>query len=89
MSSEFMRYTVGLEANTDSMVGMMAKVEFSRLANGRIRLQVVSGRNLANARGTALISASEYDDRPRDDIEEARWALGLCGWTLMADDVEN
>jgi len=85
---EFLNYTVGLEANKGKKIGVMVKVEFRKLDDGKICLQPVSGRSLSKLNGTRIIEKSVFDMRPSDvynKVPEAKWALNLCGWELMTD----
>ena len=87
--SKFIGYTIGLGANGHEQVGKMVKVEYSKLADGRVKLQATSGNNLSSMSGSKTISAQEFEGRPTDpydQVGEARWALGLCGWTAMGTD---
>lgn len=85
--AKFIGYTVGLECNGFDRVGVMAKVEYSRNADGSVSLQAVSGRSLGKLKSKlAFVTAEQYEDRSSDSIEEARWALAQVGYTLMADD---
>ena len=83
--TQFIGYTIGLESNRGTEVGKLVKVEYTRLAHGSVRLQAVSGRNLAAMKGYAIITKGEFESRPQG-AAEARWALARCGWTLMSDD---
>lgn len=87
--SKFIGYTVGLECNGYTQIGKLVQVEYSRLSDESVLLQTVSARNLGKLVGSKVISADEFADRPSDpydNIDEARWALNLCGWSLMGDE---
>lgn len=86
--SKFVGYTAGLECDGHGIVGKLVKVEYSRLSDGRIKLQATSGRDLSAVAGSKVITQAEFEDRPSDPYDtilEARWALQLCGWTLMSE----
>lgn len=87
--SKFLGYTVGLECNKDDQVGKSVMVEFSQADDGRVSLTPVSARNMGRVGATCTIAADKFSGRPSDKIAEARWALGLCGWTLMSDDYKD
>lgn len=92
--SKFIGYTVGLDCNGHGQVGKLMMVMFSRLDDGRVKLTACSARNLSETEHTASVSAEQYEDRPGSDevggeIKTARWALSLCGYSLMADDYEE
>ena len=81
---EFIGYTVGLQASNGS-VSKLVQVEYTRNADRSVGLKVVSSRNLAASKGFAKLTAEEFADRPQDacnNIAEARWALGKCGWSI-------
>lgn len=78
---KFLGYTVGLECNGHGRVAKLVKVELQRLNDGRVRLQAVSGRNLANMAGHAVLREVEYEDLSADGVERAVHCLRLCGWT--------
>jgi len=84
----FLSMTTGLECVRDEKPGVIVKVEFWELADGRIKLQAIAGRNLSKVAGHLIISREEFDARPLDaydDIKEARWALNKCGWEIWAE----
>lgn len=83
---KFLGYTVGLECNGHGRVAKLVKVELQRLNDGRVRLQAVSGRNLANMAGHAVLREVEYEDLSVDGVERAVHCLRLCGWTPCALD---
>lgn len=85
----FIGYTVGLECNHkhNDSIGKMVCVEYTRNPDGTVTLRAVNGRTLAPTAGMKTVSAAEFSHRPTDDkVSEARWALGLVGWSLMSDD---
>jgi len=85
--SEFIGYTVGLLASNEA-TSTLLKVEYTRGKDGSVLLCAVSGNTLAKAYGKCKVSAEEFADRPNDpydNIKEARWALGKCGWTIGTD----
>ena len=82
--TQFIGYTIGLEANRGYAVGKMVKIEYTRDSES-VRLKAVSGRNLSAVQGSAVISREQFENRPGSDVEEARWALALCGWSLMSE----
>ena len=92
MSKTFISYAVGLECNGNNLVGVLVKAEYNRLSSGDVEIRAVSGRNGAPIRCRhVVLSAAEFDDRPRDpydSIVEARWALNALGFTLMSEDTE-
>lgn len=83
---KFIESTVGLTCchETREIRPKLLRVEFYQLPCGNIKLQVVSGHNLAPLRGDhTTITAEEYENAPRnpyDDCELAVWALRKCGW---------
>lgn len=77
---KFLGYTVGLECHGHGKFANLVKVEFQQLNNGNVRLQAVSGRNLAKQAGSAVLSEIEYEDLPFDNVERAVHCLRLCGW---------
>ena len=90
--STFIGYTVGLEANRGPDLGKMVKIEYSRMHSQSVKLQAVSGNNLSAMKGSKVITEEEFKSRPQgkdSKVAEARWALSLCGWSLMADDFAN
>ena len=89
--SELIGYTVGLMAS-NGQASKLVKVEYTRNADRSVSLKVVSGRNQAFAEGKSKVTAEEFADRPNDpynNIAEARWALGLCGWTIETAESEE
>ena len=87
--SEFIGYTIGLEANRGKVIGKMVKVEYTRLNSDSVQLKAVSGRDLSSMQGKAVITQMQFENRPQDaynQVSEARWALDHCGWSLMSDD---
>ena len=90
--AKFIGCTVGLECNNGGLVGKMVRVEYSRASDGSVSLHAVNGRTGRALPGQKVVlSAEAFSDRPADpydDIKEARWALNLVGWQLMAEDVE-
>lgn len=92
MKSKFIGYSIGLECNGHGRVGKLIKVEISALANDQIRLQAVSGHNLAKTDGFRLITREKYEALPCDVYDKAVFAIAalhLCGWTPMALDAEG
>ena len=85
----FINSTVGLECNGHGMLAKMVRVHFTRNEDGSVKLEAVNGRNLARMKGTAQVTAENYENRPDGDIARARWALKHCGWSLMSDDAEQ
>ena len=84
MAGEFIGYSIGLEATSaSSSTWKMVKVEVTRLSADKLKLSVVSGRNLASMPGTAYLSQDKYENMPAmDSAEFAVKALALCGWTV-------
>ena len=84
MAGEFIGYSIGLEATSaSSSTWKMVKVEVTRLSADKLKLSVVSGRNLASMPGTAYLSQDKYENMPAmDSTEFAVKALALCGWTV-------
>ena len=84
MAKKFIGYSIGLEATSSSRSPWkMVKVEVTRVSADKIKLSVVSGRNLARMPGTAYLSQDEYENMPAmDSTEFAVKALALCGWTV-------
>ena len=84
MAKKFIGYSIGLEATSASSSSWkMVKVEATRVSADKIKLSVVSGRNLASMPGTAYLSQDEYENMPAmDSTEFAVKALALCGWTV-------
>ena len=87
--SKFIGYTVGLECNGHDMMAQMVKVEYIRQADESVTLQAINGRNLSTLKGTARVTAENFSNRPDGDVEQARWALKHCSWSLMADDYQD
>lgn len=90
--STFIGHTIGLEANRGSAVGKLVKVEYNRLNSESVQLKAVSGRDLSTMKGSAIITQKQFENRPQDaysDVNEARWALDQCGWSLMSEDFAN
>jgi hypothetical protein len=86
---KFIGCTIGLECNKGNQIGKSVKIDYSQNDDGTINLQPVSGRNLSAMGKSQNISAAEFERRPQDaydEIVEARWALQLCGWSLMHND---
>lgn len=70
--------TVGLLASHRTFSApKLVRVTMEEEKSGNIRLYVVSGHNLGRMPrlGTIIITLAEFEDRPRDNIEEARWAF--------------
>ena len=84
MAKKFIGYSIGLEATSaSSSRWKMVKVEATRVSADKIKLSVVSGRNLSSMPGTACLSQDEYENMPAmDSTEFAVKALALCGWTV-------
>ena len=84
MAGEFIGYSIGLEATSaSSSTWKMVKVEVTRLSADKLKLSVVSGRNLASMPDTAYLSQDKYENMPAmDSTEFAVKALALCGWTV-------
>ena len=84
MTGKFIGYSIGLEATSASSDRWkMVKVEVARVSADKIKLSVVSGRNLARMPGTACLSQDEYENMPAmNSAEFAVKALALCGWTV-------
>lgn len=92
--SKFISYTVGLECNGHGQIGKMMNVMFSRLDDGRVKLTACSARNLSETKHTSTVTAEQYENRPGagevgEAVKTARWALKLCGFSLMADDYND
>ena len=90
--SKFIGYTSGLDCNGHGKVGKLVKVEYKRLDNGDVRLGAVSGHNLGALGHYSTVTAEQFDNRPGagevgGNVAEARWALGIVGYTLMSEDV--
>ncbi len=90
--SKFIGYTNGLDCNGHGNVGKLVKVEYTRLNSGDVRLSAVSGRNLAALGHCSTVTAEQFDNRPGagevgGNVAEARWALGIIGYTPMSEDV--
>lgn len=86
--STFIGYTIGLNCNGHGMTGKLLQAEFNRLDDGRIKLTAVSARNGAALNFSTVVSAEQYENRPDrrlDNVDEARWAMGLLGFTLAGD----
>lgn len=81
--------TIGLEANGHGQIAKMVRVEYYELSASEVELKVVSGRTLGRMPGTKKISMDAYQNKPSYNIDQCRWALGLCGWSLMSDDYKN
>jgi len=93
MKTEFLGSTIGLSCNGHGMFRKLIRVEFYLVLKngvaGKVKLQPVSGHTLGKAVGATFVPLSEFEDRPNDPsdrVNEARWALNKCGWTLMHDD---
>ena len=82
----FLGSTIGLEANGHGQIAKMVRVEYYELANEEVELRAISGRTLGRMPGTKKISNVAYQDKPREYVAQCRWALGMCGWSLMSDD---
>ena len=84
MTGKFIGYSIGLEATSASSDSWkMVRVEVARVSADKIKLSVVSGRNLARMPGAAFLSQDEYENMPAmDGTEFAVKALALCGWTV-------
>lgn len=83
MAGKFIGYSIGLEATSASSSSWkMVKVEVARVSADKIKLSVVSGRNLARMPGTAFLSQDEYENMPTGNAEFAVKALALCGWSV-------
>ena len=84
MAGKFIGYSIGLEATSASSDSWkMVKVEVARVSADKIKLSVVSGRNLARMPGTACLSQDEYENMPAmNSAEFAVKALALCGWAV-------
>lgn len=84
MTGQFIGYSIGLEATSASSSSWkLVKVEVTRVSADKLKLSVVSGRNLANMPGTAFLSQDEYESMPAmNSTEFAVKALALCGWTV-------
>ena len=84
MTGKFIGYSIGLEATSASSDSWkMVKVEVARVSADKIKLSVVSGRNLANMPGAAFLTQDEYENMPEmNSTEFAVKALALCGWTV-------
>ena len=83
MAKQFIGYSIGLEATSASSDSWkMVKVEVARVSADKIKLSVVSGRNLARMPGTAFLSQDEYENMPTGNVEFAVKALALCGWSV-------
>lgn len=82
--SKFIGYTVGLQAVGEMHNGLV-KVEFSESAGGGIEARLVSGNNLRHIRdaGNLTITREEYEDRPRDNIDQAAWAFDKFGYSII------
>ncbi len=90
--SKFIGCTIGLECNKGNQIGKSVKIDYSQNDDGTINLQPVSARNLSAMGKSQNISAAEFERRPQDaynEVHEARWALNMCGWTLMSDDHQD
>lgn len=87
--STFIGYTVGLECWVGQRL-TIAKIEYTRLRDGSISLQPVSGHNLAQLPGGwTRVTADEFDNRPTDPANstaEAVWALRRAGLDIAALD---
>lgn len=83
---KFIGSTVGLECNGHGVVGKMVCVQYTRMPSGDVQLRAINGRNLSAIKGIANVLAETFDNRPEDNIAEARWAIGHCGWSLMSED---
>ena len=84
MTGKFIGYSIGLEATSASSDSWkMVRVEVARVSADKIKLSVVSGRNLARMPGAAFLSQDDYENMPAmDGTEFAVKALALCGWTV-------
>lgn len=81
---KFLRYKIGLRANRKADgTTKLCKIEVSECDEGTINLQPVSGHNLANMPGGAVVSADEYEAmRDGSDVDFARAAMAACGWQV-------
>lgn len=82
---KFIGYTVGLMAASEHHARQLLKVEYERQDDGSVKLKPVSGHNLAPIKNRAqhpTVTRQQFDDRPDDNIEQARWAFGLLGFTI-------
>ena len=90
--SKFIGCTVGLDCSGNTKwnkaVSKLVRVEYSKNEDGTVTLQAVSGHNGAITQGNVTLTEKAFEERPRDNdkINEARWALNACGWSLMHDD---
>ena len=83
MTEKFIGYSIGLEATSASSSSWkMVKVEVTRVSADKLKLSVVSGRNLASMPGAAYLTQDEYENMPTGNVEFASKALSLCGWTV-------
>ena len=82
----FLGSTIGLEANGHGQIAKMVRVEYYELETKEVELRTVSGRTLGRMPGTKKISMDVYQNKPSYNLDEGRWALGMCGWSLMSDD---
>lgn len=78
--------TVGLLAEHDLYnKPMLIRIQFtSSEENGDVTLKAVNGHSLGLIKKTGFktITREAYEDRPRDNIEEARWAMAFLGWEV-------
>lgn len=82
----FFATTVGLTAEHDNYPkAMLVRMEFtSETVDGPVTVKAVNGHSLGplHKAGKRVISRDAYEDRPRDNVEEARWAGSLLGWEM-------
>jgi hypothetical protein len=87
----FIGYTCGLMASKNG-ISKLVKVEYSTNKYNGITLQVVSGYNLEKTSGKKSISKDDFNNRPHDpynNVSEATWALGQCGWSVTSCSPES
>lgn len=84
MSGEFLGTTIGLDVVPNRGKGgpELRRVEFYRAKSGGVLLVMVSGRSLGTVGIAREVTQAQFDNRPRHNIEEARWAFELLGYSV-------
>lgn len=82
---QFLTYSIGLNAcRTCSKDALqqpkMTKVAVYLIEGGRVKLQAISGHNLAEKPGFHIMSDTQYGNLPTYPLERAKEMLALCGY---------
>ena len=82
---KFITMTVGLNACRIRSSGVLQQPKMTKVAaylieGSRVKLQAISGHNLAEKPGFYTMSEEDYQNLPLEEVERARAMLALCGY---------